>query len=410
MGIALSMLSVTALADELLISPAPTLEETWLVSKVKTYDGRFQDDDAWCTDAIVTVYEAGLMEGKTPTRFDITSSLTNAQITVISARLHDLLNGGDGVLPSPAEGESWYQPAVDHLQAQCGDAHVRYLTARLDATANDPCTRLSFVHMLTGVLPDTLPPINDISAVPDSTDPKVLAFYQWGVLNGSDEYGTFYENEPLTRGAAAAILARIVDPDQRLASTLKSLDLCRDILGVEPDTVLLTLSGEPITAEIFAYACVNAGTLHQLAYSPLHSFGTEAPINYIKQLAAYELVANSLADDDPAGSISGLEQSELAEKAAEKAGLAGISQEGWQWIIRKETISNNIMIHYLLTYGEQSPREGENGYTMLARATSTAKERISIETTAALESLDWNAIYHRAIRSPCASDYQLSIW
>ena len=84
----------------------------------------------WCEDYVQTVYESGLMEGKTAERFDPAAPLTGAQITVISARLHSLLRGGDGVLPAPGEGEAWYQPAVDYLTGACEDEGVRTLLQR----------------------------------------------------------------------------------------------------------------------------------------------------------------------------------------------------------------------------------------------------------------------------------------
>lgn len=408
----LTALPVSA-AEPLLIAPAPQekQESSWLIEPVKEA-GDFPDvTGTWCETAVDTVCRTGLMQGKTERRFDAVSPLTNAQITVVTARLHHLLSGGDGVLPGAGEEQAWYQPAAEYLNDQCEDDQILYYLKHLNTAANDPCTRLSFVHMLSGILLEQLPVINHVSIVPDSEDSDVLVFYQAGILNGNDPYGTFYENESLTRGAAAAILARLVDPTQRLSFTLKSLDLCRDVLGVEPDTVLLTLNGEAVTAEVFAYACVHAGTLHWVADSPIDSFNTKAPLNYIKQLSASALVTETLIDhENTAESIFELDQAALAAKAAEKAGFAGISQMGWNWIIQHETIYNNMMIYYLTTYGEYGSRGEKNGYDRMSDALSAAKNQITLEAAPALETLDWSAIYHRAIQSPCVSNYRLSIW
>ena len=63
----------------------------------------------------------------------------------------------------------------------------------------------------------TLPEINTLERdVPDLTAGSVVyELYLSGVLNGVDEYGTFDGQHTVTRGQAAAMLARLVDPAQR---------------------------------------------------------------------------------------------------------------------------------------------------------------------------------------------------
>ena len=135
-----SRLAALFLALTMLLCTLPVSadESGWLVPKTRTYDGRFTDvKGAWCESYVETVYQAGLMEGKSTTKFDAASSLTGAQITVITARLHSLLRGGDGVLPAPGESEAWYQPAVDYLNSHCEDASVREILKRFDRTTLD---------------------------------------------------------------------------------------------------------------------------------------------------------------------------------------------------------------------------------------------------------------------------------
>ena len=97
----------------------------------------------------------------------------------------------------------------------------------------------------------TLPELNAVSAVPDCMDETILQFYRWGILNGKDPYGSLHGSAALSRAAAAAMLARLIDPAQRLTFELEPLELCRELLGVAPDTVLLRISGQEITAEQF---------------------------------------------------------------------------------------------------------------------------------------------------------------
>ena len=91
----------------------------------------------------------------------------------------------------------------------------------------------------------TLPEINTLERdVPDLTAGSVAyELYLSGVLNGVDEYGTFDGQHTVTRGQAAAMLARLVDPAQRLKLSFQSFSQCRDILGVDPAAVLLNGGG-----------------------------------------------------------------------------------------------------------------------------------------------------------------------
>lgn len=345
----------------------------------------------WCEDYVQTVYESGLMEGKTAERFDPAAPLTGAQITVISARLHSLLRGGDGVLPAPGEGEAWYQPAVDYLTGACEDEGVRTLLQRFSWTtqdfANDACIRLYFVSMLSGVLSETLPVINDIRDVPDTIDADVLAFYRAGILNGSDTYGTFEESAPLTRGAAAAMLARIVDPDERLTFTLRSFDLCRDVLGLDPETVLLTVDGTPVTAELFAY---------QLCTS-LYQWGGSADAalqDAIRFWCDYDAPFQVLAVEKGI-TLSAEELAECTAYGQSRDGHLGLSAAYWQH--RQIASALNLSLRDL--YVEADWKWGEGTYHNDLEAVSAALLEEAAPTDM-LRSLDFTAVYQRLLDSP----------
>lgn len=260
---ALAVSLVLALSLALPAAAAETAEP--LLPAVRTYGGQFTDlEDSWCREEAIAVYETGLMNGKSDTRFDIQGSLTYAQITVIAARLHNLLSGGDGDLGDAAQNEPWYQPAVDYLTAHLeegdGDAAAYVLTdlSWLDSFADVSCDRYDFVWYLAAVLPEeALTPINDISSLPDETDNDILSFYRAGILTGSDSKGTFNGQDTINRGQAAAILARITDPARRVSFTLASPNYTEEVLGLEPDTVILSVDGYDITAELYFYMLAN---------------------------------------------------------------------------------------------------------------------------------------------------------
>ena len=69
-----------ALALSLALPAAAAETESPLLPAVRTYAGQFTDlENAWYREEAVTVYEAGLMEGKSAARFDIQGNLTYAR-------------------------------------------------------------------------------------------------------------------------------------------------------------------------------------------------------------------------------------------------------------------------------------------------------------------------------------------
>lgn len=353
----------------------------WLVPKQREAAVFADVTDTWCENYVDTVYQAGLMSGKTAENFDAVSPLTHAQITVITARLHDLLRGGNGVLPSPAAGEAWYQPAVDYLQANCADENVGYTLKNLKQNADEPCSRLTFVHMLSGVLPEVLPAINDVNVVIDTADEDVAAFYRAGILNGSDAYGTFRENASLTRGAAAAMLARLADPAQRLEFTLKDFDLCRDILGVAPETVLLTVNGEDVSAALLAPQLCDA--IRQ------RNGGTAALTDAVQFWCAYSGSVRALADTQGVRPSSA-ELADIAAEAAQKDGLYGRTAAYWQFSGEKISLNGMLRDRYIA----QNEKTGEAEYhKALEACAQTLAEQTVI--TDALQNIDLIAANQR---------------
>ena len=66
-----SLLLALALALSLAL-PAAAAETEALLPAVRTYAGQFTDlENTWCREEAITVYEAGLMEGKSAARFDL---------------------------------------------------------------------------------------------------------------------------------------------------------------------------------------------------------------------------------------------------------------------------------------------------------------------------------------------------
>lgn len=91
-------LFLSALFLSMLCIPCAAMDTEAL--KQRDYPG-FSDvvTDSIFFSAAKTCYEAGLMNGRTETAFDTQSPLSVAQLVVLTARLFDLEQGGDGTVP-----------------------------------------------------------------------------------------------------------------------------------------------------------------------------------------------------------------------------------------------------------------------------------------------------------------------
>ena len=384
----------------ILIAPAPTapIDSSWLLPAINPLPEFPDVAGTWCAAAVDVAYQVGLADGKSADFFDIRGPLTYAQITVITARFHDLLNGGDGILPEPSEVQKWYQPAVEYLTANCKDATLQTLLHYLDLDsrrADSPCIRRDFVWMLAAILPqEALTPINEIPAVPDSISDHVREFYQAGILNGYDAYGSFREEDPLTRGAACAILARIIDPAQRLTISLKSFDLCRDVLGVEPSTILLTADGRNITAEMFAW---------QLCAALYGQAGDGAAIaDAISFWCNYDAPFHLLSEEKGV-TLSGEKLAQILETATGRDGYQAMSAAYWQHQLEAAAL-NAVLLD---TYSAADPKYGKHACADDLAAISSRLAPSTIPTEA-LTSLDLAAVYQRLMSSPWTSWVMLS--
>ena len=244
----------------MLFSTVPSLAYSSgsLIAQKRTYSAAFTDTKGtWCDSYVKACYESGLMDGTSTSKFSPKSQLTCAQIMAVTARLHELLNGGDGKFRAAAAGESWYAPYEEYLEtlAKTNDAMADALFYVTDIPY-EPCSREDFVWLLAAALPaSALTAINAITSLPDAYgDSDILAFYNAGILTGVNDYGTFSGTDPLNRGQASAMLARIVDPSLRVKFTPKAFSYAKELLGLDADTTVLTIDGYAVSAELYAYA------------------------------------------------------------------------------------------------------------------------------------------------------------
>lgn len=206
-----------ALALVLSIMPTALAFDT-----TRTYTpGQFTDVPAnsWCADNVRIVYESGIMNGATATTFGVNGTMSVAQAVVIACRIHADYHQKEIIIHTGAS--PWYQPYVDY-------AEENGLWVTSDANYGKKVTRGDFVTILSMAVPDnSLKHINTVDggAIPDVPANKsytrhVYRFYRAGIVTGNDKKGTFAPDSTITRGAAAAIISRIIDSSLRKSVTL----------------------------------------------------------------------------------------------------------------------------------------------------------------------------------------------
>lgn len=389
--------------------PAQAAEgDGWLIDKVKDAPSFTDTVGSWCQAEVETVYAAGLMEGQTAERFNPQGTLMPEHITAVCARLYSLLTGGDGTVSPAQEGEAWYQPYYDSLaQALHYEGGADALTQNF-RPGTSPATRWMFVELLSLTLEAAkvdLPRINAVTVLPDSADPAVLDLYNAGILTGSDAYGTFDGDGTLNRGQAAAMLARLVDPSLRQTFTLKSLDVCRDILGLDPYATALTIDTTAIRADVVAPTIC---ALLEERYHQMVSDGADAGRLDTVLAQAADAMKEDLALERLAAErgITVTEEDLEEEYGPMVSGYQGLSESAQRWENTHNLMKGRLSALYAQQYGSENwgsspsgPAETP-GSIRLESDLAAAKAAMTVTFSDSLSSLDLSAAQTRLVQSP----------
>lgn len=309
------------------VSAADT--SNWLIAPTTQSAPAFTDTAGTIAEqSSVLCAQTGLMQGVDAQHFSPSTGLNGGQVIAIAARLLLRLQGGDASTLQNGSGNSWWLPYDAYLLGQIDTLSTTDWYPALRTNAGSGCSRSAFFHLMAAVLQKanvTLPEINTVSAVPDCDSAEILQFYRWGILGGKDAYGTLDGSASLSRAAASAMLARIVDPAQRLTLHLQQLELCQQLLGVAPDTLLMTVSTAKVTAEEFlptlvaAYSQYNhsrsyAKSLEESGRTPL-----DDAVDTIRGYALSETLASLMNLDIP------------ADNSVFASGYHGLTAHGQSW-------------------------------------------------------------------------------
>lgn len=181
--------------------------ETWLV-----VGGEFDDlKNAWCKDEVRICYESGIMKGKTDSKFAPNDPLTNSQVLQIATRLLGYWNGE----------QEFFEASSVPMYIQCKDYLISNgidVAKNLYEKPNEVCSRYDFAKMIYKVTPSSyLSAVNQAQEISDTNDADIQSLYEAGILAGSETGPIAFEGERgISRGAAAAIIARLVDSECRI--------------------------------------------------------------------------------------------------------------------------------------------------------------------------------------------------
>lgn len=402
---AIRVLSIV-LAMCLLMTCVAFAKDNLLISRIRTNHNTFQDaQNIWCSYNIDICYQTGLMEGTSVSSFSPSTPLTYAQITIISSRLQNILSGGTGTFRKATQNEEWYIPAYQAFSAAAKDTGKflpEDLEYEMEQNPSAPCSRTTFVETLVSALDisgTVLPSINHVTTVPDAFDPVIMSFYNAGIVNGVDDYGCFNGNGTLNRGQAAAMLARIIDPAQRLTFTFKSFDLCRDVLQMSPDTVLFTTSGKNFTVEKYAMDLITSSS-SEGRYLPANQkeLVNAQLLAFCHNYVAPEILANSLGI-----TITDSERATLLASTQTKAGYKGLSADYWYWQDSLSLYGEKLEAYYENTMGYDEFGQAE-GYGQ-AIGDAAVKAYNELHVFASFSKIDWAGIQDRIEQFPMISQW-----
>lgn len=184
-------------------------------AQIKQYsEDIFEDvtERDWFSTDVKAVYEVDLMEGKGDRLFAPNSAITTAEAVTVAARVRDTYYGGQTDFTGTG---AWYQPYADYAQAHG-------IIKEAPDNWGRPATRAEFASMLATVLPEReLDAINANALFTDVDEAHlsyaaIMTLSRAGIMQGKGG-SRFDPDAPVKRSEAAAMLARCVRPEQRIA-------------------------------------------------------------------------------------------------------------------------------------------------------------------------------------------------
>ena len=171
--------------------------------------------ESWYADSVYYAAEMGLVTGTGDgTTFSPNDNMSFAEAITLAARMHALYYGIE--IDTTAAGGAWFQPYIDY--AEENGIPCKY------SDYNAKVTRADYLHIFYAALPEE--EYTAENTVPDGSVPdvgmshqyadEIYTFYRAGIINGTDDKGSFMPNDRIMRCEVAAILCRMMDPAFRM--------------------------------------------------------------------------------------------------------------------------------------------------------------------------------------------------
>lgn len=195
------------------------------------YDNTFSDvaADSWYYDNVTALYELGLTTGTGESTYSPEDSVTVAEVLAFAARIRSIYEYGDAETGAAAYTRSsdtlWYSGYVRYLSSE------GVIGSEFSGQYGIAATRGQVAFVLANILPsEELEEINNeavdmalsstrlMSDVTEETAfyAYIVQLYRWGIVGGSDEYGTYYPESSITRAELAAMLTRLTGTSEKV--------------------------------------------------------------------------------------------------------------------------------------------------------------------------------------------------
>lgn len=197
------------------------------------------------------------------------------------------------------------------------------------------------------------------------------------------------------------MLARVVDPAQRLRFTLKPFDQCRDVLDLPKDTLLLTIDGKPYTAEDCADALCQGLRQEVNRLIADGQFDPDRVLDYAEKTMKLAVAAEQLAQQE---GITVSEEELTAAYGTVYIGYHGRTEAASRALNRQMLLSSKLTQVYEARYGTQtdgfSPSAPSRGREQLDHALQQLCAGLIAQRSAALQGLDIQAAAKRLQDGP----------
>lgn len=190
-------------------------------TKIRAYNGEFTDisQGDWYYSNVVDAYSLGLISGKTDTEFAPDKSITIAETIKLAAVCHRLLSTGQVDERSFESSDSrWYAGYLSYSM-QNGIVTEEYDDYNVPASRAQVAVLFSRAIVSSGIGIENLNNA-DFGDLPDVSNEAwyagaVYKMYNWGIITGSTS-GNINPTSAVKRSEIAAVLMRVIDPDERV--------------------------------------------------------------------------------------------------------------------------------------------------------------------------------------------------